>query len=118
MTILFRSISRPIREGLSQHERWRDVDRGITYCWERGRQIRERNPDLAERAEAGELVMLLWQGGVETKLKEGYRKTGNLWYLAMWLGLRGDDLQIDMESTYTKTCTLHHQTVHYSYSGK
>ena len=60
-------------------------------CWEVGRELREKKPELARRAENGELPALGWKGGVETKTKKG-EIYGTLFYLAQWQGLRGDDL--------------------------
>jgi hypothetical protein len=67
-THLHRSIGKPIRTGLSWDELWRGPDRGLISCWERGRQRRVTDPELAARADKGELVMLAWKGGVEEKL--------------------------------------------------
>lgn len=48
---------------------------------------------------------LPWKGGVDAPLKSG-RKFGTLFYLAMWRGLRGEDLDLDPISTETTlTCT-------------
>jgi hypothetical protein len=63
------SIDLPIREGLSWEELWLGPDRGLIWCWERGRQLRVEEPELAARADERELVILSWKGGVEKKLK-------------------------------------------------
>ena len=81
VTHLRRSIDQPIREGLSWDERWLGLDRGLICCWERGRQKRVETPDLAARADKGELVILAWRGGVEDKLK--IKK--NLEHFSIWL---------------------------------
>lgn len=73
-------------------------------CWEIGREIREKEPELAGRAEKGELPVLGWKGGVEIKTKKG-EKYGPLFYLAQWQGLRGDDLDIDPSQESILTCT-------------
>jgi hypothetical protein len=98
-------IEQPIREGLTWTERWRGPDMGLICCWERGREIRATQPDLAERAERGELCMLAWQGGVEKLLSDGQVKFGTLNYLATWRGLRGEDLDIDLKGEYTLVCS-------------
>ena len=36
---------------------------------------REKYPELAERAEKGELPVLGWKGGVEKKIKKGEKLT-------------------------------------------
>lgn len=90
-----RSHKEPKREGLSWDERWKGEDNGLITCWEVGRELREKEPGLAIRAENGELPVFGWKGGVEKKTKKG-EKYGTLFYLAQWQGLRGDDLDIDL----------------------
>ena len=87
---VFRSYKEPKREGLSWDERWKGEDRGLIRCWEVGRELREKEPELASRAGNGELPVLGWKGGVEKKTKKG-EKYGTLFYLAQWQGLRGND---------------------------
>jgi len=112
-TRLFRSVDQPIREGLSWSERWEGPDKGLIWCWERGRQRRLENPDLAELADKGELVLLGWKGGVEEKLKTK-KKPGTLKYLATWQGLRGEALDIDLEGERVIECTKTRQKVVFS----
>lgn len=112
-TRLSRSIHQPIREGLSWNERWKGPDRGLIWCWERGRQKRIEEPELAERAAQGELIMLNWKGGVEKKL-EIERKPGTLQYLAQWQGLRGEDLDLELEGERVIVCTRTGQAVVFS----
>jgi hypothetical protein len=112
-THLYRSIDHPIREGLSWTETWRGPDRGLIFCWERGRQERLERPELAARADKGELVPLDWKGGVKEKLKLE-RKPGTLQYLATWQGLRGEDLDIDLEEQRMVVCTRFGQAVVFS----
>lgn len=50
--------------------------------------------------------MLPYRGGVEKKLKLK-QKIGSLLYLAMWHGLRGEDLEIDPNSEPTRICSKH-----------
>lgn len=68
-THLRRSVDELIREGLSWSETWQGPDKGLIFCWERGRQERCERPRLAARADQGELVSLDWKGGVKEKLK-------------------------------------------------
>ena len=111
--IIFRSISAPIREGLSLDEQWRGPDGGLIVCWERGRQKAEASPELAAAAKRGELIPLCWKGGVEKALR-GKSKIGTLFYYATWLGLRGDDLHIDTEQRFVMTCTRYGVPVNYT----
>lgn len=112
-TRLYRSIEHPIREGLNGEELWRGSDRGLIWCWERGRQMRVKEPELAAQADRGELVMLAWKGGVEKKLKIE-TKPGTLNYLATWQGLRGEDLDILLEEERMIFCSRTGQTVVFS----
>ena len=98
-----RSFDEPKREGLTWLERWKGNDAGLILCWEIGKEIRLKNPELAERAEKGELPVLGWKGGVEKKILKG-EKTGTLFYLAQWQGLRGDDLNINPSQEPEITC--------------
>ncbi len=98
-----RSYEEPIREGLSWEERWGGPDEGLILCWEVGRQLRKKNPELAERAERGELPPLAWKGGVEKKKKT--KKFGTPSYLAQWQGLRGEDLDISLSKEVELTCS-------------
>lgn len=112
---LHRSINVRIREGLSWNERWRGPDNGLIFCWERGRQERIERPNDAERAEKGELVGLDWKGGVKQKLKAD-KVYGTLKYLATWQGIRGEDLDIDLEGERVIVCSKFGQAVVFSAS--
>lgn len=95
--ILQRSIAEPIRAGLTQDQRWAGPDKGLIWCWERGRQKAVEEPDLAEQAKRGEFVPLAWKRGSATL-------PGTLQYLATWQGLRGEDLNIDRAGETILTC--------------
>jgi hypothetical protein len=110
---LYRSIHCPIRDELSWSELWEGQDKGLICCWERGRQKRIEEPELAARAEKGELVLLAWKGGVEKKIK-GKKKMGTFKYLATWQGLRGEDLNIELEDECVHICTRTRQRVIFS----
>jgi hypothetical protein len=99
-----RSITEPIREGAKWEERWNAGDDGLIACWERGREKRLEDPPLAAQAAAGQLVVLPWKGGVEKAIKKK-QKFGTLFYLAMWQGLRGEDLNIDPTQEIVLNCT-------------
>jgi hypothetical protein len=105
-----RSVRQPYRTGLSYDEIWRGPDKALICCWEVGRQLRGKDPEIAARASNGELVALPWKGGTGNldELPAGKKPStryGSLRYLAMWQGLRGDDLDIDIDSQITLVCT-------------
>ena len=101
---LHRSVAVPIRREASWDERWRSFDMGLIACWERGRQKRAEDPALAAQANNGRLVVLPWKGGIERAIKKELNY-GTLFYLAMWQGLRGEDLDIDVSSETALTCS-------------
>jgi hypothetical protein len=105
-----RSIDDAIRKGLDWHARWAGPDRGLVACWERGRELALEDPALAARAREGRLVVLPWKGGLERPVK-AKRKVGTLRYLAMWRGLRGEDLDLDLSEEPSLVCSATSQTV-------
>ena len=107
---IFRSVKEPIRTGLSWDERWGDAHKSVISAWERGREKRLESPDLAADARNGQLVLLPWKGGVEKAIKKT-EKYGVFNYLAMWQGLRGEDLNIDPEQELSLTCSISKMTV-------
>lgn len=107
---IHRSISEPIREGANWDERWNAADDGVIACWERGREKRLEDPALAAQANGGQLVVLPWKGGVERTIKKK-QKFGTLLYLAMWQGLRDEDLNIDSAEETALNCTTTRMTV-------
>lgn len=102
---IYRSVNEPARDGLSWDERWNGADHGLITCWETGRNKRREAPELAAQASAGQLVILPWKGGVEKAIKKK-QKFGTLFYLAMWQGLRGEDLDIDLEAEPVLICSV------------
>jgi hypothetical protein len=112
--LVHRSIRQPIREGLSWEELWLGPDDGLIWCWERGRQKRSDEPELALQAERGELPLLAWKGGVAKKRQDDKALSGTLEYLATWQGLRGEDLNIDRDGSITLVCTRTGQAVTFS----
>ena len=98
-----RTIDEPLRRSRRWEELWAGPDQGLIACWERGRELAAALPESAEKARGGHLIPLVWKGGIEspTKVK---KKVGTLFYLAMWQGLRGDDLDIDIGDEVTLTC--------------
>jgi hypothetical protein len=108
--IVSKSISEPINTAGDWDERWGSPAAGLVTSWNRGRELVREQPDLAEGARAGRLIPLPWKGGVEKKiLKE--TKYGSLNYLAMWQGLRGEDLNIDLDTEPSLTCSSTGMTV-------
>ena len=101
---LERSIQQPIRDFVDMDHRWRGPDGGLIWCWERGRQMTNEDPGLAERATQGELVPLPWKGGVNKSLKTS-KMRGCVFYLAHWQGLAGKDLDIDTDGETRLICT-------------
>ena len=92
---VYRPVTEPVRTDISWDERWRGPDRGLIFTWELGRRWREQKPEFAAQAERGELPALGWKGGVEKPLSKGTKKYGVHWYIAMWQGLRAEDLDVD-----------------------
>jgi hypothetical protein len=111
---IFRSHAWPVRQGLSWEERWKGYDKGLITCWEVGRELSQREPELAERAKNGELPVAGWKGGVEKKIKKK-EKYGTLFYLAQWQGLRGEDLDIDLSEEIALICSK--TGMHVIYTG-
>lgn len=109
-TLIHRSYKEPDRVGLAYDDIWSGPDKSLIQCWEVGRQFRTKDPETAARAAAGELVTLPWKGGTGnfgewTQVKKPPVRYGSLRYLAMWQGLRGEDLNIDIATQTTITCT-------------
>lgn len=100
---IYRSITEPIKEINSYEERIEGADKGVINSWYVGRKLAVTNPDLCIKAKNGELPVLTVKGGVERKIKKD--KTGSLWYLASWQGLRGEDLDIDLGAEVKIVCS-------------
>ena len=83
-------------------ERWGTVEAGLVTSWLQGQEMAGEKPNLAEEAKSGRLVVLPWKGGVEKTIKT--TKVGVFNYLAMWQGLRGEDLNIDPDRDLLITC--------------
>jgi hypothetical protein len=100
-----RMIAEPIRPNLSWDEKWEGTDQGLIACWERGRAKSLEDETLAQQARNGQLIVLPWKGGCKKAVKSK-QKYGSFNYLAMWQGLRGDDLNINTENKPTLTCSV------------
>ncbi len=107
---IHRSITEPVRENATWDERWNSEDGGLIACWERGRKKRLEDPALAAQAAGGQLVVLPWKGGAE-KVTRKKQKYGTLYYLAMWQGLRGEDLSIDLSEETALICAVTGMTI-------
>lgn len=103
MNKILRSASEPIRLNLSWEQYWKAEDNGLIKSWEIGRKLRAQNPELASRADRGELPLLAWKGGVEKIIKG--EKFGSYFYLAQLQGLQGNDLVIDTDLEVQLTCS-------------
>ena len=102
--LIRRSHTEPERLGLDWSTVWQGTDLGLIKSWEIGRKLAIQKPELAECAKADELPPLNWKGGVHKQLKKR-EKFGSLHYLAQWQGLRGQDLEIDMDVEITLICS-------------
>lgn len=58
--------------------------------------------------------MLPWKGGVERSTKQTLR-FGCLNYLAMWQGLRGEDLEVDLHEERVLTCPRTQMVVRFTH---
>lgn len=103
----------PEHDRKSWEERWEGPDGGLVSAWLRGREKANEDPVLLAAAQRGELPVLPWKGGVEQATKVG-RKFGPFLYLAMWQGIRGDDLNINTDEEIRLTCSRTGTTVTYT----
>lgn len=105
LMLLKHAFANPPPMAADYAERMEGPDQGIVNAWLAGIAMR-RDTECAQQASAlaGELPVLPYRGGVERKLKIK-QKIGALHYLAMWQGLRGDDLDIDTETEPELICT-------------
>lgn len=89
-----RSIAHSIREGLTVDEMFDGDDLGLIGCWEQGRKLANAGSTLVSQALDNELPRLnTW-------------RRGTLNYLAVWQGLRGEDLDIDPGRDFLQECSL------------
>jgi len=104
-----KTINEPIRAELDRNIAWSSEDKGLIAAWEAGRKIRARRDSdsdsacLVEAIERGELPVLPFKGGVSKPLKSG-KKIGVHLYLAMLLGIKGEDLDVDTDVRSTLRC--------------
>jgi len=113
---IHRSLSEPLRIDPSWEERWERADQGLINCWECGREWVLSHPEQAKLANGGELLVLPWKGGVNKNAKKvPAKKTGSLYYVAMWQGLRSEDLDIDIELGAVLQCAATGTIVTYQF---
>lgn len=101
MLITASRLSPPVL-GDSWEARQEGEDEGLISAWLAGLDMRERDCNLSQAALRGELPVLPFKGGVEKKIKGG--KIGALKYIAMWQGLRGEDLCVTIGSRPVMKC--------------
>jgi hypothetical protein len=116
MMKVIRAFETPKRVDLDYEEMWEGEDQGLISSWERGREKASENPELRDRAKNGELIVLPWRGGVE-KIIKTKNKYGSLRYLAMWQGIRGQDLEIDTTCEIQLVCSRTKVPVTFTYDS-
>lgn len=90
-------------------------DKGLVNAWLVGLEKRQSDLELASKAQAGELPVLPFKGGVEKKIKTR-SKMGSLWYVAAWHGLRGEDLALDTDQELQLICAKTLVSVTYTFN--
>ena len=110
-----RSSDTPPRAVASWDEMWKGEDEGLIQCWETGRTIRrrrtERDLEICDRVDRGELPSLHWKGGFEidpddpNQMPKMKKKFGCLQYLATLQGIKGESLVIDSSQEVAIRCS-------------
>jgi hypothetical protein len=103
-------INNPPALGRTWEERQEGPDKGLISAWLRGIEIAKERPYLAAAAKRNELPVLPFRGGLEKTIK-AKRKVGSIHYLAMWQGLRSENLCVDLTAEIQLTCNLTGVTV-------
>lgn len=90
-------------------------DQGLISAWLAGIAFASAKPEPPEVAAAlrDELPILPFKGGIDKVIKTR-SKIGALQYLAMWQGLRGNDLCLDTNDEPLRTCSKTGVTVLYT----
>lgn len=68
-TRIQQDISTPLRPALSWSDTWESGDKGLIKCWEVGRELATKRPDLEQACLNNELPTLGWKGGLSRSLK-------------------------------------------------
>lgn len=102
--LIHKSVLEPIYEDPVYDTRINGYDKGLINAWNVGRRLAKNNEDLVTRAKNGELPILGFKGGIKNtpKIKLKY---GCLWYLAELQGIKGIDLNIDLEKEVALICS-------------
>lgn len=101
--LLIQNANTPPVPSADYYERIEGPDQGLINAWVAGLDKRSSWVETAEKALAGELPVLPFRGGVEKRIKRT-DKVGSLLYVAMWQGLRGEDLHLDTDTEISMTC--------------
>lgn len=91
-------------------EKWSGKDCGLITCWEIGRKMANSDEVLVNNVKNNELPILPWKGGFVKTLSNQTNKFAPYYYLAMWQGIRGDDLNIDTSIELSMTCSKTNMT--------
>lgn len=110
--IVRHSAANPPPEARRYEDRMDGPDKGIINAWLAGLAKRREALTAGQsdalswvrKAEADELPVLPYRGGLDAAIKR-QDKIGSLLYLAMWQGLRGNDLLIDMATEPVLVCS-------------
>lgn len=105
----------PPQLGSLYEDRFGTAEHTLISCWLRGLELRSDEAasglggknaakSVVQAAIAGELPILPWKGGIAKPTKQKTR-LGATQYLAMWQGLRGQDLDIDLSTEHQVTCS-------------
>ncbi|MDB4563975.1 hypothetical protein N9084_01570 [Flavobacteriales bacterium] len=98
-------ISSELRSESTPDVLWRGEDKGLMQAWEIGRRQSSDQSDVAKRAKQDELpASTIFQGGQDERLTTPVQ-FGSLHYYCMWLGWRGQDLEVDTDQEYPLVCS-------------
>ena len=111
-------ISTALRTETAPDVLWRGEDKGLIQAWEIGRRQALKGGDLIERAKRGELPASdLFQGGYDERLNAAVQY-GSMHYYCMWLGWRGQDLELETDDEYPVVCSKTRMGVVYTVSSE
>ncbi len=99
-------VADPPPQRADYEERNNGPDMGIVNAWLAGLEKRNEWHLAVQSALRNELPVLPFKGGV-VKAINSKTKIGALHYLAMWQGLRSEDLRIDMQAEPVMVCSAY-----------
>ena len=102
--IIRRPNTVPIREESCPDILWRSEDKGLIHAWELGRREAVKSEELVNAVLKGELPPLLFKGGYKNQLDAKFQY-GSLHYYCMLQGLKGSDLEVDLDKEYPLVCS-------------